>query len=300
MKMGKRRKKKKKPVSRPNPRHARPPERIDVDSQDLYAILERAKTGPLAEEDYEKIQAAIETLIFLTQELEKKRVSVERLKRMLFGATTETTRRLVEKLLDEATKKKTSAAGDEKPEEPMEGHGRNGADAYTGAEKILVPLENMKEGDSCPSCEKGKLYKWTPGVLVRIRGQAPLGAKVYEIEKLRCNLCGEVFAAKTPEGVGEEKYDAESASMIALLKYGSGLPFNRLDRLQGDLGIPLPAATQWEIVEKAAEAAEPAFKEMARQAAQGEVLHNDDTAMKVLGLCAPEAGKPPAGEEPGP
>jgi hypothetical protein len=33
---------------------------------------------------------------------------------------------------------------------------------------------------------------------------------------LRCNLCGEVFTAQTPEGVGPDKYDAESASMIAL------------------------------------------------------------------------------------
>ena len=36
--------------------------------------------------------------------------------------------------------------------------------------------------------------------------------------------------------------------MIGLLKYGSGLPFNRLEGLQGDLGVPLPASTQWDIV----------------------------------------------------
>src|SRR2546429_9874521 len=77
-----------------------------------------------------------------------------------------------------------------------------------------------------------------------------LQATVYELEKLRCNLCGDVFTAKAPEGVGPEKYDETSTSMIALLKYGSGLPFNRLERLQGNLGIPLPAATQWEIVKE--------------------------------------------------
>ena len=42
--------------------------------------------------------------------------------------------------------------------------------------------------------------------------------------------------------------------MIALLKYGSGVPFNRLERLEEQLGIPLPAATQWELMEAAAEA----------------------------------------------
>jgi transposase len=89
---------------------------------------------------------------------------------------------------------------------------------------------------------------------------------------------------RTPPGVGPAKYDAESASMIALLKYGSGLPFNRLERLEGSLGIPLPAATQWEIVEPSADEIEPALDELIRQAAQGQVVYNDGTTMKVLAL----------------
>lgn len=69
--------------------------------------------------------------------------------------------------------------------------------------------------------------------------------------------------------------------MIALLKYGSGLPFHRLEGLQGPLGIPLPASTQWEIVEETAGGVKPASEELITQAAQGHVLHNDDTAMTV-------------------
>ena len=72
--------------------------------------------------------------------------------------------------------------------------------------------------------------------------------------------------------------------MIAQLKYGSGTPFYRLEQLEEHLGIPLPAATQWEIVEEAAEVIKPARDELIRQAAQGEVLHNDDTGMRVLRL----------------
>jgi hypothetical protein len=41
--------------------------------------------------------------------------------------------------------------------------------------------------------------------------------------------------------------------MIAQLKYGTGVPFYRQDQLGNNLGIPLPASTQWEIVEEAAE-----------------------------------------------
>src|SRR6187397_632492 len=84
-------------------------------------------------------------------------------------------------------------------------------------------------------------------------GQAPLAATVYSLERLRCGACGQVFTAQEPEGVGPEKYDETAAAMIAQLKYGSGTPFYRLEKLEGQLGIPLPVATQWAIVEEAAE-----------------------------------------------
>src|SRR5260370_23742768 len=73
--------------------------------------------------------------------------------------------------------------------------------------------------------------------------------------------------------------------MIAQRKYGSGTPFYRLEQLEGQMGIPLPAATQWEVVQEAAELIKPARDEMIRQAAQGEVVHNDDTSMRVLRLA---------------
>jgi transposase len=165
------------------------------------------------------------------------------------------------------------------------GHGRNGAAAYNGAHRIQVRHARLPSGDLCPDCERGKVYlQRDPGVLVRIKGQAPIDATVYELERLRCNLCGKVFMAETPEGVGDQKYDATAASMIALLRYGSGFPWNRLEGLQGGLGIPLPAATQCEIVAETAAALQPVYEELIRQAAQGEVLHNDDTSMRVLSL----------------
>jgi len=280
----------------PRPAEPRPEggaEPIDLDRRELEGILERARTAPMSEEESAKLHAVVETLAFLTAELEKKHVSIQRLKQWLFGATTETTRKVLEKILDQTSK--NSRCGDDAAREPPSqaaqkapGHGRNGASEYVGAENIRVPHESLKPGDPCPNCKKGTVYETAePGRLVRIKGQAPLGATVYELQKLRCNLCGEIFTAQTPPGVGPQKYDAESASMIALLKYGSGLPFNRLERLEGSLGIPLPAATQWEIVELSADEIEPALDELIRQAAQGQVVHNDDTTMKVLALTHP-------------
>ena len=163
--------------------------------------------------------------------------------------------------------------------------------SYKGANKIRIAHESLKHGDRCPECSKGKLYgrHIEPATLVRIVGAAPLQATMYELEKLRCNLCGEVFTAQAPEGIGQEKYDATSGAMVALLKYGSGLPFHRLERLQRSVGIPLPVSTQWDIVRDAAERIAPAYQELIRQAAQGEVLYNDDTSIKILSLMKESA-----------
>ena len=161
-----------------------------------------------------------------------------------------------------------------------------------------MPHESLHPGDPCPKCEEGTVYKTDrPGVLVRLMGQAPVGALVYYLQKLRCNLCGTVFTAEPPEGADGEKYDATVGSMIALLKYGNGMPFNRAEKLQENLGIPLPASTQWDIVEAQAERAEPVFEELIRQAAQGDIVHNDDTGVKILEMMGERARQADLAEE---
>jgi transposase len=205
-------------------------------------------------------------------------------------ASTEKTSQVLKNAGIETEKKKQEQ---QKPQAsgkpPRPGHGRHGVDAYGGVTKVQVPHPSLHSGDHCPGCGKGRVYVLeAPGVLVRLVGQAPITGTVYELEKLRCNLCLEVFTAKAPAGVGEQKYDATSVSMMALLKYGSGMPFYRLERLQENLGIPLPASTQWGIMKETAERLEPVLEELIRQAAQGEVVYNDDTSMRVLAMDAPD------------
>jgi transposase len=257
-----------------------PQERVDVSRQELDQLLERVR-GVLSPEEFQKLASALHTLSYVTELLENRETTLQALRRLLCHVSTEKT----EAVLREAgleTNPKQGAA----PAVPPKGHGRNGARSYTGAKKVAVPHPMLHAGDHCPDCEKGKVYpQKEPRILVRIVGQAPLAATVYELDRLRCNLCGEVFTAPEPEGIGAEKYDETTAAMIALLKYGSGMPFYRLEKLEQLLGIPLPASTQWEIVEEAAEVIKAARDELIRQAAQGEVLHNDDTSMRVLRLA---------------
>ena len=239
--------------------------RMDVNLEELDQIIERGTHAPLSTSEGEKLKLVLHALAA-----------------MLPGPrTTEKTKDVLEQSAASASESEPGPPSEKKP-----GHGRNGASCYTGAQKVTVPHAQLHAGDPCPGCEKGKVYpQKEPRTLVRIVGQAPLAATVYELDRLRCNLCGEVFIAPEPEGIGPEKYDETAAAMIALLKYGSGMPFYRLEKLEQALGIPLAASTQWEIVEDEAEVIQAARDELIRQAAQGEVLHNDDTGMRVLRMA---------------
>jgi transposase len=254
--------------------------------EELTAIVAKAEVEPLSAEESAKLKAALALIGFLRTELQSKKTSIERLKRMLFGGPTEKTGAVLGGV---SNAEQPAGAGEtsSRPEgrAPRAGHGRNGAAAYSGAKRVKITHPTLTGGEVCPGCGRGKVYPCAePAQAIRIDGMAPLRATVYERDRLRCNLCGEVYTAPAPEGVGEEKYDETAPSMVGMLKYGTGLPFNRIERLQAGMGIPLPAATQWDLVNAAAGKLAPVHEELVRQAAQGELLHNDDTTMKIMKL----------------
>jgi hypothetical protein len=121
-----------------------------------------------------------------------------------------------------------------------------------------------------------------------VTATAPLNATVYQCDELRCGGCNQLFDAPPPPGVGTKKYDESVAVMIALLKYDLGEPFHRIEKLQQMMGMPVPASTQWELVLAAALELQPVWQELVRRGAAGDVLHNDDTSMRILELSPEE------------
>jgi len=187
----------------------RPIERVEVSMKELDDILERAKTTPLTEEECAKLRKALETLLYLTDLVGDKETTIAKLRKILFGASTEKTRNVLgkDKVADasEASSPEVQPGtpADESAQEKASGHGRNGAKDFTGAKRVVVPHASLTPGACCSKCGKGKIYRIKePAVVVRITGQAPLQATVYEMERWRCNLCGEVFTADPPEGGG--------------------------------------------------------------------------------------------------
>ncbi len=281
------------------------PEIVEVNSQQIQAMLERASDA-MTEDDAQLMRRIVDSYSYITDLVEDKNTSLARLRKLFFGSSSEKTDQVVDDTPGVAQSPSSDDLGDEPGDRDADsaersprppGHGRHGADDYSGGQQVEVPHPTLAAGDACPECEHGSLYEKKPSVLVRFVGQAPLQATVYRMQKLRCHVCGKVFTAPAPQDVGDQKYDHTAASMIGLLKYGSGLPFNRLQRLQGNLEIPLAASTQWDIVHAAGELLTPAYRELIRQAAQGEVVYNDDTTVKILELMGQRRKKNPPDDE---
>jgi transposase len=299
------------------------PDIIEVDAGQRKVLLERASSNTLTEADVVLLRQLISSYELIFELLADKDTTIARLRKLAFGASTEKSSNVLGNEDGSPTAnadggaepaQNPTASGDSQPHDgdhsqvpnedandagkptnnkpPPPGHGRYGVDDYPGASQVFVKHESLCPGGDCPLCT-GKVYEKEPVVFVRFKGQAPLQATTYRLQRLRCNLCGTVFTATAPAEMGEEKYDPSAASMIGLLKYGSGLPFNRIQRLQANCKIPLAASTQWEIVKAASLTLLIVFNELIRQAAQGEVVHNDDTYVKILELMGKRAKKSP-------
>jgi transposase len=268
-----------------NKKAAPPRPRPDVWFKEVSAEVLRQNLVQLREamgecEVYDNFRVMTETMLLVRDEAGRKGVSLQRLRFLLFGPKTESFAAVCRKAREGGKSKE--------PREKAKGHGRNGADDFPKAKRVPVPLEGAASGEPCPHCPNGKVYPLKePSRLLRITGVAPFTATIYELERRRCNLCGEVFTAPAPSGVGSEKYNHSVAALLGLLRYGAGLPMNRIERLQLALGIPLPVSTQWELILEAAHLLAPAHAELARQAAQGQVLYNDDTVMRILEKSLP-------------
>lgn len=254
------------------------PKLLEVDEQAFLAVSARLEQGRLQEADYPMLKAAIDTLLYLRRLLERKDTAMRRVLRMVFGASTEKTRGLF--------------GAEEKPEggkrargKKRKGHGRGAAAGYWGADKVQVQHDQLGAGQSCPDCDGGKLYDTKrPGTLIRLYAQPPVAGTVFEVQKLRCALCNKLFSASPPPEAGREKYDPNVAPMIAIFRYGYGMPMNRLEQMQEDFGVPLPAGTQWELVDAHARELAPLGEELIRQAAGADLFHNDDTTVKILSV----------------
>lgn len=248
----------------------------------------------------EKIERLLRTVLTLVELLQRKNTSIKKLRQMIFGKRTEKHQtKKAEGQEKEGESEKSDdggpkasgdqdarserLAGESKDKPKRKGHGRRAASDYSGARIVKCRNERLKIGDDCPSSCGGRLYDLNePTTLIQFTGQPLITATNYQREALRCAKCQERYVAPLPEGVVNERYDATCDATIALMRYGGGLPWHRQAGLQAMAGAPLGEATMWERCEATADAAMGIFLRLMRLAADGEVIHTDDTWVRIL------------------
>ena len=186
-------------------------------------------------------------------------------------------------------KKIEKAPAQTKSDDPNSPHhrgnnnGKNGKKDYPTAPRVFHTHESLKVGTICPECGKGSLSKYEPGIYIRITGSALLRAIVHETEKFRCNACLEILEANFEEK-NAPKYDEGAHAIIAMLKYGASVPFYRLEKIQKHLHTPMPASTQWDLMENLGNHLYPIWRSLLKSAAEGNKFFIDDSKAKVLTL----------------
>src|ERR1700758_837870 len=94
----------------------------------------------LSEDGYQELLGAVHTLRYVTELLEKKEASLADLRELLCPATTEKTEKVLKQAgIDGSPEKPSTGPETPAPKRKARGHGRNGAAAYRGAQKVQVP-----------------------------------------------------------------------------------------------------------------------------------------------------------------
>jgi transposase len=272
------------------------PDEVNLSRQDGEALIERLQGDALTAQDRRVLEQVLRWYFWLLFALQEARFSLKRLRALVFGEKqkkrkappTAPSSPPQESDGEASAAGKLKAQGDRAPAATADrpGHGRWGAQAYSGAARVECRHEALAVGERCPVCGRGRLYRIEPGVDIRLDGHALLSAVRYVLEKLRCSACGQVFTAAVPAEAGAEKYSARARAVLVLGRYYLGVPLYRLQGYQAMVGVPIADATQWDQIERVADCAYPVFEHLQELAAQGEVIYQDDTHVRILSLMA--------------
>lgn len=291
------------------------PDVVDKTDEEIDQIMMLVQESTLPEDIKHFLIRCIELAMWLPNFVSNTKISMRKFAVMIFGkgyknnnkpantkplatnesqttsATAETTNTNQEAIEPQSSLTPNNTTPSDNPLPPTDttednkkpGHGRMPYTQYKNViEIVLNPL--LKIGDYCPTNCGGKLRKYCSGHILRVVGRPMAEVYHYIVRKLRCSLCLAVVSAEIPPEVGKDKYDAYFKSQVVLSKYYLGLPFYRQENFQNMLNFPLSDATQWDLTEQVAGCVIPVFNILKEQAANGSVIQNDDTWVRILSV----------------
>lgn len=308
------------------------PEVVDKDPDEIKSVIEQVKATSLPDDVKQFVIKCIELALWLPIFLQRKAISIHRLRTIIFGKgyrqtdkpnsnpdlveppeSSESNSTIQEEGVEDSERDNTLTPDEahdtavsansittnessvvlpsadtttpsntpENTSKKKTGRGRNPHTAYQNATNIHLLL-NLTVGDDCPLLCGGRLGPYKPGIVIRVKGQNFAQVYRYHLEQLRCNLCGAIIKPERPADMGDQKYDASFIAILALMKYYVAIPFYRQEQFQRMLGVPLSDATQWRLIEQLAGFCFVIFNLIKRLAANGHVMQNDDTTLRIL------------------
>jgi len=274
-----------------------------INPSEVETLIKKIEQTTLSEQDKRMITRLLRTLLYVVGLLQEKKVTLLRLKDLVFGKKSEKMKRREgekdepkdepERGVQEGGKGEESqkpknehlegTEGEKRGRKP--GHGRRPSSEYPGARKVHCRHQQLVSGSACPSPScRGKVYWERPHQFIQFTGQPAIQATQYEQEVVRCRECGAVYEAPLPEGVSAKKWDETADAQIAIERHAKYTPSYRTARMQEMCGVALPESVQSERCREVADALEPIYERMKKEAAQGKVFHIDDTPVRILEL----------------
>src|SRR6266542_3407662 len=259
------------PQNRGVRRVAEPDDEIPkINPSEVETLIKKIEQTTLSEQDKRMITRLLRTLLYVVGLLQEKKVTLLRLKELVFGKKSEKMKRREgekgepEGEPERGVQEGGKGGGSQRPKnehlegtegekpERKPGHGRRPSSEYPGARKVHCRHQQLVSGSPCPSP--------------------------------RCRGCGAVYEAPLPEGVRAKKWDETADAQIAIERHAKYTPSYRTARTQEMCGVALPESVQSERCREVADALEPIYERMKKEAAQGKVFHIDDTPVRILEL----------------
>ena len=253
---------------------------------DLDAFIKRIEDAiefdlGLDKADIVMLLEAFKAMMLMQDKLSKNDLTILKLKKLLGMVSAS------EKLKEQLSSSSEAKPEKTKPKNSSVSGGKKPKASFNNKDTVILPLEELAKGDSCPECKSGKLYKFDPSEFLRISGHAPFKATLYVKTRLRCNACQYVVSAKLPkeaaiDGEGSQRYGYSARALMAIHKYASGLPFYRQESLQSMLGMEVSASSIFDQCEHLANVARSIVNTMAGLAANAGHFHLDDTSNRII------------------
>lgn len=114
-------------------------------------------------------------------------------------------------------------------------------------------------------------------------GRSPFAYEEHRLQTLRCNACGAIFEPKLPAEIPKTGHSMPSAqAALTVFHYKIGTPFASISDFQKMFYQNISVSQLWDVIEHAARAIDPVYRELEKQAANSKLFYTDDTTARIL------------------